>query len=381
MSQCRAYVVTVDNMLQIADQIQHNHTAVPFIKHVDMFKAKLMDRAKMETTPIPKIYADEISNLRKNHNIVPDGLLAEIPHFSAIKTILYRQQHKSLPRLSQTRQDINLGEWTCTEGGDPFVHRVEGGDLILIFTTDKNLELCDADVVLSDGTFSSAPKLFNQLYTIHAESQGHMFPLVYSLIPNRTEDTYVRTFQYLQEACHDLGFHLNPRTFQMDFERSAHNAVQTVFPTTQLRGCFFHYTQCIWRRTQKVGLATEYSENDEIQKVVRRASTLPMVPLDKIEDVWADTIADSPQGAQVTQLMDYVTNTWIEGPLSPEMWNHFGNDSHRTNNHLEGWYHKINKIVQKGHLNIFEVVGLLKREQSVMEVKMHQLDGHWRAPA
>ena len=119
-----------------------------------------------------------------------------------------------------------------------------------------------------------------------------------------------------------------------------------------MKGCFFHYTQCIWRHTQKVGLASEYTENDRFQKVVRHASALPMLPLDKVEDVWAETIADSPQDDKVTLLMDYVTNTWIEGPCNPEMWNHFGNGNHRTNNHLEGWHHKINQVAKKSHPNI-----------------------------
>ena len=66
--------------------------------------------------------------------------------------------------------------------------------------------------------------------------------------------------------------------------------------------------------------------------------------------------------------MDYVTNTWIEGPWNPEMWNHFGNDNHWTNNHLEGWHYKINQIAKKNHPNILEVIGLLKREQSAVEV-------------
>ena len=79
--------------------------------------------------------------------------------------------------------------------------------------------------------------------------------------------------------------------------------------------------------------------------------------------------------------MDYVTTTWIEGLWPMHMWNHFGNEGHRTNNHLEGWHHKLNKLAQKSHPNIFEVVQLLQREQSVNEVKVKQLDGHWRAPA
>ena len=39
-------------------------------------------------------------------------------------------------------------------------------------------------------------------------------------------------------------------------------------------------------------------------------------------------------------------------------------EGHRTNNHLEGWHHKLNKPAQKSHPNIFEVVQLLQRGRS-----------------
>ena len=55
IKQRRHYVVTVDNVIQMAEQMQNNHTAVPFIKEVGAFKAKLNDRVKTETTPVPKI--------------------------------------------------------------------------------------------------------------------------------------------------------------------------------------------------------------------------------------------------------------------------------------------------------------------------------------
>lgn len=173
---------------------------------------------------------------------------------------------------------------------------------------------------------------------------------------------------------------LSPQTFQLDFEKSAHNAVRAVFPTTHLRGCLFHFAQCIWRRTQRLGLVSDYSEDEEVKKLVRRAAALPLLPLDMVEDVWAAIVGESPLGEKTTELMDYVTTTWIEGQWSPAVWNHFGNDGYRTNNHLEGWHHKLNQVVKKMHPNIFEIVKLLKREQSITEVKMKQLGGHWRAP-
>ncbi|XP_067676243.1 uncharacterized protein [Haliotis asinina] len=118
------------------------------------------------------------------------------------------------------------------------------------------------------------------------------------------------------------------------------------------------------RRPTKVGLSVKYSEDPEVKKLVRRAAALPVVPLDKVEDVWAETVGDNPGGEKVMRLMDYVTTTWIEGPWSPTMWNHFGNDGHRTNNNLEGFHHKINRVAAKKHPNIYEVVGLLKSPRS-----------------
>jgi hypothetical protein len=146
---CTVRVTTANKNLQKYPAQKHNHAPVPFLMLVDAFKAKLVNRAKTETTPIPKIYGDEIANLRRNHEVVPDGLLEELPTFTAMKTIMHRQRHKTLPRLPKTRYELDLqDEWTRTEGGDPWLHRVDGEEPILIFTTDKNLELlCEADVV------------------------------------------------------------------------------------------------------------------------------------------------------------------------------------------------------------------------------------------
>lgn len=47
----------------------------------------------------------------------------------------------------------------------------------------------DADAVFSDGKFSSSPKLFDQLFTVHVGSGGHMVQLEYCSSPNRTELT------------------------------------------------------------------------------------------------------------------------------------------------------------------------------------------------
>ncbi|KAL8606176.1 hypothetical protein ACOMHN_053448 [Nucella lapillus] len=63
---------------------------------------------------------------------------------------------------------------------------------------------------------------------------------------------------------------------------AALQACRISFPQTSLRGCFFHYTQSIWRKVQNLHLAIEYNENRELKTFVRRLAVLPLVP---IEDV------------------------------------------------------------------------------------------------
>ncbi|XP_071093494.1 uncharacterized protein [Haliotis cracherodii] len=153
-----------------------------------------------------------------------------------------------------------------------------------------------------------------------------MLPLIYGFFPNRTEATYTSVFDYLKQTAETRGLQLSPDVFQLDFERASYTAAGVVFPNAQLRGCFFHYTQSIWRCTQKLGLGTDYKSDDSVKKLVRRAAALPLVPLDKVEDVWIDAIAEAQQDDWATQLMDYVTTSWIEGAWNLPTWNHFEND-------------------------------------------------------
>ncbi|CAF1688029.1 unnamed protein product, partial [Didymodactylos carnosus] len=52
-----------------------------------------------------------------------------------------------------------------------FLKRVK--DRILVFASDQQLELLfDSDFIFMDGTFSTAPNNFDQVYWIHAQKFG-----------------------------------------------------------------------------------------------------------------------------------------------------------------------------------------------------------------
>ncbi|XP_060062976.1 uncharacterized protein LOC132543455 [Ylistrum balloti] len=175
-----------------------------------------------------------------------------------------------------------------------------------------------------------------------------MFPLVYSLLPNRDTNTYNRLFTFLEDIAvrHNLNF--SSSTVSLDFECPSHNAVTQTFPSAELNGYLFHFTKAIWKKTQEYGLQIDYKNLPEVQKLVRRAR----------EDC--------------LKLADYVTETRIEGRYPQPTWNHFLTEGPKTNNYLEGWHNKLKKRVKTAHPNIYNIIEKFQRLQAATEVKIIQ---------
>jgi len=65
----------------------------------------------------------------------------------------------------------------------------------------------------------------------------------------KTEQAYKALFIYIKS----IEPTWQPTTVMTDFERASINAVHSVFPTTRIVGCWFHLSQCIWRKIQELG--------------------------------------------------------------------------------------------------------------------------------
>lgn len=172
----------------------------------------------------------------------------------------------------------------------------------------------------------------------------------------------------------DLELQFAPNTAVLDFETAAHNAIKEVFPGIQTKGCFFHFTQAIWRKTQGSGLQTLYRDNDDVKTLVRRATILPLIPMDAIEDVWFQALEDRDD-ADITQLTqpftDYVTDQWVEGDHA--LWNHYETQGPRTTNNIEGWHNKLKKMTQHSHPNIFTAIQMFKDVQNANDIARIQI--------
>ena len=68
----------------------------------------------------------------------------------------------------------------------------------------------------------------------------------------------------------------------------------------------------------------------------------------------------------------YLSSTWMKD-FSVRMWNHFEACEDHTNNRLEGWHNRLNRLAGHDHPNLFQLITLLQKEDSVAEFKILQL--------
>ncbi|CAM4988623.1 unnamed protein product [Rotaria socialis] len=73
------------------------------------------------------------------------------------------------------------------------------------------LENCEQ--LLLDGTFKVTPSIFYQLYAMHVVYRNAVLPVIFALLPNKTEQTYRRLIDKASELCPLW----NPKYIMMDY--------------------------------------------------------------------------------------------------------------------------------------------------------------------
>ena len=199
-----------------------------------------------------------------------------------------------------------------------------------------------------DGTFNVSPLSFKQLFTLNIINNGETQPLVYALLPNKNQATYVKMFKLLVKIglYDDLGDALS---FSTDFEKAILNAVQLIFNGVRLLGCYFHYTQNLGRNVQMKELIQYYSSSLEFHLSFNKFKALAFV-LTKDASKAFDLIKnDCP--VEFSPMLEYF-ETWYIGHRKPnshhclkpafhELWSVYNrtlNEFVRTNNKIESWH-------------------------------------------
>ncbi|CAK1591269.1 unnamed protein product [Parnassius mnemosyne] len=280
--------------------------------------------------------------------------------------------------LQVTSRNLNFLLWDSGQN-DP--HR------IFMFGTEENLEVLEEHRHWHvDGTFKVAPQLFLQVFTIHALVDNRSIPLIYVLLQDKREETYVRVFQKLME----LKPTLNPISCLSDFEKAIQNAVCQVFHGVQVMGCLFHLGQCLWRKIQELHLVEEYRNDENVRMHLKMLLALSFVQEGDVITAFEELTESCPR--EIDAVIDYWEDTYIgrqrrnrrADPKFPiHVWNvhdrvHQGLP--RTNNSVEGWHHAFQHTVDCHHPCIFKLIDHFRKEQDRVEIELERFRDGFRNP-
>jgi hypothetical protein len=239
---------------------------------------------------------------------------------------------------------------------------------IVGFSCAANMDaLRNVNTIFIDGTFKSCPKLFHQVFSVHAIINNVYVPLVFFLLPDKKSSSYY-------EALLNIQNYANPATVFVDFEKAIHTAVTRVWSTSSIKCCRFHLGQCWWRKIQAVGLADVYRDRDSTDgRVLKYLFGLSLLPPEQVEDCFLDDLmALKPLDEKYDKVFDYILETYVapDSDFPPPMWAELTSSRQRTTNVCEAFHSKLNSLFNSPHPNIFYLADTLKSIQSDTYVKL-----------
>jgi hypothetical protein len=191
----------------------HNHAGDPTLVNRVKLANALKARAVSNQEPSRRIIAEELQHVSE-----PVAASVSISNMA-----------RNIRRNRQAIANVPVMPRNLLNDSGPGQHRT------LIFSTQRDLEaLRDSPSWAADGTFSVAPPLFQQLYTIHIRLGFQYVPVVYILMSERTDNAYRRALEQLRHHCPTLA----PTKIYTDFELAAINGFQKVFTGVQMKGSF-----------------------------------------------------------------------------------------------------------------------------------------------
>jgi hypothetical protein len=92
-----------------------------------------------------------------------------------------------------------------------------------------------------------------------------MLPGLWTFMERRREKDYAQVWKTLKVAGRKLGYTFKWETMMIDFELAVLNTFKDAFPTTQVKGCLFHFGQSLFRNFVKYGVKELYVSDKNVQ--------------------------------------------------------------------------------------------------------------------
>ena len=134
------------------------------------------------------------------------------------------------------------------------------------------------------------PKMLNTLINQH---------LVYA----KTRADYNGMLTYLKEELQNRGLQMSPQSVMTDFELAVIQSFKMQLPGIKIQGCYFHFSQCLWRKVQALGMTDLYKNDADTKNFIHKAAALPFIPPRFIRIAWTLVESEALQTSEADEFI------------------------------------------------------------------------------
>jgi len=231
--------------------------------------------------PVRAAYDYITAGTNQTHDLLDDA----VPSFDSVATVLRRKRSVCFPPVPRNIANVAIdGEWAKTWADRPHLSFLDNNWGIVVFMTNQNARaLAQCENVFIDGTFRTAPYPFVQMVTIHGFYREIVIPMCFCLLSDKTIAQYRQVLSHVAAKVRANSRRpWRPTNVICDFEIAMITSLQTELPHTRIRGCYFHFTQSLWRKVAALGLVTQYRSNStrgrRLRKLVQKVMAIGFLP-------------------------------------------------------------------------------------------------------
>lgn len=181
-------------------------------------------------------------------------------------------------------------------------------------------------------------------------------------MPGKTSELYARVFQQIVVVLQNMNvqlFYLS--SFISDFELALINAIKLVFPNVQHIGCFFHFSQAVYRKLSEMGFRVKYKNDARFKEAVKCLISIGHVPVAQKLAYFYSVMATYADDLDFVKFgNDYFHPTWF-GRFDTRLWDWYMVHT-RTNNHVEGYHAGLKHVFKMPHLAFYRFLDMLFEE-------------------
>lgn len=320
---------------------QHTHAAEDEMIAKSVIKSALNESVREDPSiPIKRVYDSIVRTVHQG-----GGDRDCIPQFHNVRSAMTRARQEHVPNIPHSVDEVRIeGTWNETWSGDEYLLHQDNDWGILIFSTEEDLtNLRKCQDIYMDGTFRTCPAPYKQYFSVHGKFRNRVLLFCSCLMTSKTIGQYRQVLQTLKTRVRQItGHRWRPVRVVCDFEQALIGAIHTELPLVQVNGCYFHFTQALWRKVQSLGLTTNYRQNDNLRKCIRKVMSVGYLPLLLVRQNF-NTLRQSRRTRRLVRrfpaladFLRYFQMNFLDGNFPPMMWNVFDRDMDtRSNNHVE----------------------------------------------